>query len=252
MRKLLLFAATVFLFSRLCAAENINIYCEDDAQVRNSDGKYTGVDIEIVSELQRRLGNTDKIQLVPWTRGLKYLESEPNAMLFSMARTKERNDRYQWIGPISEAVYGFYARADSKVVINSLEDAKKITSIGVYRNDIRDQFLTNEGFTNLDRANNSFLNLKKLMIGRVTVIASSSFGIKAEAKRTGYRLSDIKFLYTFLRSQIYIAVSKKTDPAIVAQWNTALDSMKKDGTLKTIFNKYLPDQELPGPEITYF
>jgi polar amino acid transport system substrate-binding protein len=65
-------------------------------------------------------------------------------------------------------------------------------------------------------------------------------------------LKDVKFLYAFLHSQIYIAVSKNTNPKIVGDWNAALESMKKDGTLKRIFNKYSPDQDLPGPEIPIF
>jgi len=252
MKKQFWLAVTCLLLALSGEAQNLNVFCEDDAQVLGPDGKFTGMDIEIVSEIQRRVGNTDQIQLVPWTRGMKYLDSEPNTLLFSMARTKERNKLYNWIGPISEVSYGFYAKADSKIVINSLDDAKKVASIGVYRNDIRDQFLTREGFTNLDRGNNNFLNLKKLMVGRDVVIASSSFGIIGETKRAGYSLSDVKFLYTFLKSQIYIAASQKTDPKVIGNWNAALESMKTDGTLKKIFMKYSPEQELPGPEITTF
>jgi polar amino acid transport system substrate-binding protein len=244
MRKLFLLVTTCLLFASASSAQNLNIYCEENAQLRTPDGKVTDMDIEIVAEIQKRVENTDQIQLVPWTRGLKYLNSEPNTMLFSMARTKERNDSYQWIGPISETVYGFYAKANSTVVINSLDDAKKVASIGVYRNDIRDQFLTKEGFTNLDRADNNFSNFKKLMAGRFVIMASSALGINREIKRAGYDTKEVKFLYAFLKSPIYIAVSKNTDPKIVNNWNNALESMKKDGTLKTIFKKYLFDQDI--------
>ena len=246
MKKFLIFAATALLIMQSGTAQNLHIYCEDSAQFLTPEGKSGSLDVEIVSEIQRRVGNTDAIQFVPWTRGLKYLESETNAILFSMARSKERNDQYQWIGPISESVYGFYAKADSPVVINSLDDARILPSIGVYRNDIRDQFLSKEGFTNLDRAANNLSNLKKLMAGRVAVIASTSLAIKSEAKRVGYRLKDVKFLYGFLKLPIYIAASKSTDPRIVANWNAALDSMKKDGTLKKIFESYLADADFPG------
>jgi polar amino acid transport system substrate-binding protein len=256
MRKFLVFVLLIivsnFVFMHSGMAQALNIYCEADSQIKRPDGSFSGMDIEIVAEIQKRVRNTDPIQVVPFTRGLKYLDNDPNTLLFSMARTKERNALYQWVGPVAEAVYGFYAKADSPIVINSLEDAKKVESIGVYRNDIRDRFLTEQGFTNLDRADNNFLNLRKLMAGRDVVMASSSFGIKVEAKRAGYNVNDVKFLYAFLHSQIYIAVSKNTDPKIVGDWNAALESMKKDGTLKAIFKKYSPGQELPGPEITIF
>jgi len=252
MRKFLLFAAAYLVLTLASAGQTLNVYCEDQNQARGPDGKYIGLDIEIVSEIQRRVGNTDQIQLVPWTRGMRYLDSEPNTMLFSMARTTERADLYQWIGPISETAYGFYARANSPIVINNLDDAKKVASIGVYRNDIRDQFLSKEGFTNLDRASNNFSNLKKLMAGRVVVIASTSLAMKNDTKLAGYGMKDVKFLYAFLKVPIFIAVSKNTDAKIVADWNAALTTMEKDGTLKTIFKKYLPDQEMPGPEIVVY
>lgn len=252
MRKIISLAAVGILFSLPCAAQTLNIYCEDQSQAKGPDGRFVGVDWDIVSEIQKRVGNSDKIQLVPWTRGLKYVESDPNTLLFSMARTKDRNLLYQWIGPISETSYGFYVKSDSKIVINSLDDAKKVASIGVYRNDIRDQFLTQEGFTNLDRADNSFSNLKKLFAGRVAVIASTAIAVKSETRRTGHSAGDVKFLYAFLKLPIYIAASKKTDPKIVASWNAALEGMKKDGTLRTILRKYSTEQQNPGPDTTVY
>ena len=245
MKKTLLLTAAFVLLTLSGAGQALNIYCEDDTQFRGPDGKFSGLDVEIVSEIQKRVGNSDVIQLVPWTRGIKYLESEPDTLLFSMARTKERNERYQWIGPISEVAYSFYTKADSPIVINSLDDARKLASIGVYRNDIRDQFLTKENFSNLDRADTSFSNVKKLIAGRVVVIASTATGIQSEARRIGFDLSNLKFLYTFLRSHVYIAASKNTDPKIVANWNAAVESMKKDGAFDAIFKKYGVDQKVP-------
>ncbi len=243
MGKNIIMAVAWLLLPLLCSAQTLNIYCEENAQYRGPDGKFVGLDIEIVSELQKRVGNTDQIQLVPWTRGLKYLDTAPNTLLFSMARSKERNDLYQWIGPMSQAIYGFYAKSNTTVVVNNLDDARKVGSIGVYRNDVRDKFLTNLGFNNLDRTSNNESNLRKLMAGRVDLIASSAFGIRVETKMAGYNMKDVKFVYAFLKLPIYIAASKQTDPKIIANWNAALESMKKDGTLVAIFKKYLPEQD---------
>ena len=252
MKKLLFVAAINLMFASACVAQSLNIYSEDNAQTKTVDGKFAGLDFDILSELQKRVGNTDRIELVPLTRGIKYLDTQANTILFSLARTKERNNRYQWIGPISESSYGFYAKADSTITINNLDDAKKVASIGVYRNDIRDQFLTKEGFTNLDRADNNISNFKKLMAGRTAVIASSAFGIKDETKRTGYSMQDVKLLYVFFKSPVYIAASKDTNPKVVSSWNSALESMKKDGTLKAIFKKYFPDQEIQDAGVPTF
>ena len=235
-------------------AQSLTIYCEEDPpmQIKNADGSLTGMTVELVREIQKRVGNQDPIQMVPWARGLEALESQPNTILFSMGRTAERNPLFQWVGPIAESTFGLYGKADSPLQIKSLDEARKVRAIGVYRDDIRDQYLTRAGFANLDRINDNVANFKKLMMGRVDLYASSSNDIKANAEGAGYRLADVKLCFVFLRTQIFIALSRRTDPTVAAQWNGALKAMKKDNTFQAIFKKYYPDRTLPGPELTTF
>ena len=254
MKKLLLCIASLLVFAASLSAQSLTIYCEDDSpmQFKGPDGKLTGMTVGIVEEIQKRVGNTDPIQMVPWARGLEALTNNPNTVLFSMGRTAERNDLFQWVGPIAETAFGLYVKADSKIEIKSLDDAKKVKAIGVYKDDVRDQFLTKAGFANLDRTSDNITNFKKLMLGRVDMYASSSNDIQGNAERAGFKVSDIRLAYVFLKTQVFVAVSKKTDPAVVAKWNAALTAMKKDGAFKAMFKKYYPDRELPGPEITKF
>lgn len=249
----LIFVSTI-LFSANVFAQSLSIYCEDDTPLQfvGVDGKLTGFSIEIVREIQKRVGNTDEIHMVPWARGVSILNTEANSLLFSMARTAERDAQYQWIGPITETVYGFYVKANSTLKITSLEDAKQVGLIGVYRDDARDQFLTRQGFTNLDRANSNVSSFKKLMLGRIVMYADSPMGVKSLAENSGYKLSDVRVAYNFLKIQLYIAASKKTDQAIVTKWNAALESMKKEAVFTRIHKKYFPDLALPGPAITKY
>ena len=248
------FAVLAVLAATALPAQSLRIYCEDDPpmQIKAADGSLSGMTVEIVREIQKRVGNQDPILMVPWARGYDALGRDPNTVLFSMGRTAERNPLFQWVGPIAESTYGLYAKADSALQVRTLEDARKVRAIGVYRNDIRDQFLTQAGFTNLDRINDNVSNFKKLMLGRIDLFASSSNDIKANAEGAGFQLADVRLSLVFLRTQIFIAMSRGTDPAMVARWNTALKAMKKDTTFQAIFRKYYPDRALPGPELTVF
>lgn len=258
MKKKLLFI--IILFSALCFsvnlyAENLTIYCEDDPpmQLKDANGKLTGMTVEIVQEIQKRVGNTDPIQMVPWARGLSEAQKTPNVVLFSMGRTAERNPLFQWAcGPISESVFSLYVKADSKISIKSLDDAKKLKNIGVYINDVRDAFLTKEGFTNLERVNNNTVNFKKLMAGRIDAYASGVNSITDEAAAAGYKAEDVKNAFDFLKVQIYIIMSKGTPENIVKTWSDAFASMQTDGSFATIYKKYYPTRSLPGPAITNF
>ena len=244
---LLLFGA-LFSIPVPSSAQSLAIFCEDDRplQFKTAGEQLTGLAVEVVQEIQKRVGNTDPIKMVPWARGLQYLNEKPNVVLFSMGRTADRNELYQWVGPISEKVMGLYVKADSPIQIKSLDDAKKVERIGVYRDDLRDQYLTQAGFTNLERTNGSAQNYKMLIIGRIDMFASSEY----EVADNGY--TDVKLAFAFLKTQAFIALSKKTDPAVATRWNSALADMKKDGSFEAIFHKYYPGRDLPGPAITKF
>lgn len=230
-------------------AQTLELYCEEDRplQFYGSDGKLTGLTIEIVQEIQKRTGNTDTIQVVPWARGLDKIDHNPNTLLFSMARTPERENSYQWIGPIMANMYGLYAKADSTLQIRTIEEAKKISLIGVYRNDIRDQTLTRLGFTNLDRASSNISSFKKLMMGRIAVYTDSRLGVESLAVTSGFKASDVKLIFELFKSELYIAASKTTSPTLVEKWNQTLEEMKRDKTFARIQQKYLPPETLRKP-----
>lgn len=248
-------AAILFLATIASAAtQELRIFCEDDKPMQYLDeaGNLTGMSVEVVREIQRRVGNGDPIVVVPWIRGLYAVTHEPNVVLFSMARTKDRDPLYRWIGPVAESIFGLYVRADSDIRIASLEEAKKLHGIGVYRGDVRDDFLTKAGFSNLERTGDNVSNFKKLMTGRIDAHASSSNDIKGNAERAGYRLEDVRLELEFLKSQIYVAMSLGTPERIAADWNRALAAMRADGTFQRIFRKYYPDRPLPSAEFSGF
>ena len=234
-------------------AQALDIYCEDykPTQFVGPDGELDGMAVRIVREIQRRVGNSDVIRMVPWARGLNELNSRPNVILFSMTRTADRNPLYQWIGPIAETARGFYAKIDSKIEIKSLDDARKLKSIGVYRGDAADQFLTQAGFKNLDITRDQTLNWKKLFSDRFDVIASSPDSVNAHTAAVGHTKAEVKLLYVFMGGRVYIAASKGTPVGLVEKWNSALRAMKKDGSFEKIFKEYYPGLDLPGPPDTY-
>lgn len=251
-RTFVFFSLLVLSFS--LSAQNLSIYTEDDPPLNylDSDSKLTGLSVEIVREIQRRVGNSDPIQLVPWARGLNRLNSGPLVMLFSMGRTAERNEAYQWIGPIYENTYFLYSLAAAPFQLSSLEEARQLTSIGVYNNDIRDQVLTALGFTNLSRQVNNESLIRMLFAGRLDAIAASKDGIGPLVEKTGHSVDEVRQQLKFLIAQLYIGVSLDTPVSIVQTWNAVLDEMRTDATLLAIFRKYQLEDYYPGPAITKF
>ncbi len=208
--------------------------------------------VEVVRELQKRMGNTSSITLVPWARGYLELQTLPNVVLFSTARTAEREAQFHWIGPIDERRYFLYIRADSQIVLNTLEDCRKLRAIGVYKDDVRDLYLTGKGFTNLERTIDNIQNVKKLMTGRIDAFAFSSMGLDELVQASGCKATKLKPAFPLFNVQLYIAMSRATPDETVQRWSMAFQALKKDKSFQRIFRKYYLHAPLPGPAVKTF
>ena len=254
MKRLVISLAILADYGVSASAQSLKIYTEivPPVQIRGSDGRLSGICIDIVQEIQKRIGNSDPIQVVSWTRGYMAAQKEPNVLLFAMMRDAARNDLFQWVGPVKETTCSLWVRHDSSIKIPNLDAAKKLRRIGVYKDDVRDQFLTTHGFSNLIRSNDEEVNLKRLMLGDIDAVANTRTAIAFEIKEAGYKPEDVKEVYPFLHLQQFLAFSKSTPKKIVDTWQNALNDMKADGTFAHILHKYLPNEPLPGPASTTF
>lgn len=223
------------------------VYCENDPpfQFIGAGGELEGYAVELVREIQRRVGSRVPIEMVPWARGYNEILKSPGVVLFSMSRSAEREGLFRWVGPIAETAFGFYCRADSLVRVDSLDGAKKLRAIGVVQDDIRHQFLAANGFANLEPVTDNSTNLKKLFAGRIDVFAGSLNDIEAELASAGRKKEDVRLLYVFYRVDVYIAMSKTIPPAAAAAWNGALESMREDGFFREVMDRWYPGRALP-------
>lgn len=255
MRSFIILICLLGMLSGLAVrAQALNIYTEiaPPNQVKLPNGEMGGPIVEVVREIQRRIQNKDPIQDVPWARGYDQLMRVPNTLLFVVARTPERNALFHWVGPISASSYHLYVRADSRIVLNSLDDAKNLKSIGVYRNDARDQVLTKAGLSNLERTKDNISNVKKLMLDRIDAFAASSATIDELMLAADVPREKVRDALSFLEVQTWLAFSMGTPESTVTAWADALAAMKKDKTFEQIMKAGNPKWVPPKAPITKF
>ena len=209
------------------------------------DGVFTGSSTEVVREIMRRLDLTAAIQVLTWARAYQLALTQPNVVLFSTARTKEREDLFHWVGPIYKVRFGFYARRGSGPYLTCLADAKKVGAIATYKDDVREQLLKSQGFTNLDSSKSPASNLKKLLAGRVDLWLYSNLGVPSVARQLGIDPAEVELVLPFKDKYAYIAVSKGTPRVMVEKWQAALDDMKRDGSFGRISKQWLPAESIP-------
>lgn len=247
-RKIKLMVFLIIFFNAVCGfAQNLSIYTETsgDAQMVDANGKLTGSVVELFEELQKRVGNSSTIEVVPWARSYKALQENPDTILFSVTRTPERENLFKWVGPVLRAKWYFYAKKGSGIKIKKLEDAKKVARIGTYKDDAREQFLKQNGFTNLESVPNSETNFKKLVLGRVDLVVLTNVGATITAKNAGHTMDDVEAVYEIKSTDLYVAFSSGTADDTVKKWRSALDAMKKDGSFRKIYQKWYPGEKIP-------
>jgi polar amino acid transport system substrate-binding protein len=240
MSKILLFIVSIcFLWSQSLAAEKLTILTENLPPLNYlENGTLVGSSVEIVKEIQQRIGSTEPIEVYPWARAYKMALEEENVILFGMTYTEDRSNLFKWVGPLATKRDILLARKDASFSITSLEDAKKVERIGTLRDDVRGKLLEKKGFTNLEPVSDEQKNAQKLALGRIDLWAYKKPGFRTVCELAEVDPEQFVEVAHLKKSELKIAFSKKTSDTIVARWQQAYDEMAKDGTIQKIKDKW--------------
>jgi len=237
-KRVILLAMIGFLGVVAASAQPLSIYTENNPPASYAkEGEPAGMAVEIVREILNRLKQPDTIEIVPWARGYNMALSHADVALFSATRLPQRENLFHWVGPIYTQTWGFYALKGSNIEIRSLEDAKGAGRIGTYRDDAKEQFLKQNGFTNIVSANRNIINVRHLFQGNIDLWVSSDLNVSHIVEQAGQAPSQLELAYPFRKVENYIVFSIETDTVRVRAWQKSLDEMKQDGTYQRIVNQ---------------
>lgn len=208
------------------------------------DGKLQGIFIDAMVRILEKLGakqGRQNIALLPWARGYKYLQDQPNTCLFAMTRSPEREPLFKWVGPVMHSKMVLIARKDRRLSIKSLEELKKYR-IGVVIDDIGELLLVDAGMTNLERmsgVNAAASIIKMLNINRLDLWSYEESVAKWLIKEMGMNSDDYATVYLLEETADYFAFHKDTPDALIQQMQAALDELVQQGEFAKIVNSYL-------------
>lgn len=206
------------------------------------NGKITGIATDVLEKILEDLGSKQRakdIKVLPWARGYKYAQKNPNTCLFSTTRTEARENLFKWVGPISSNRNVLIAKKSKKLKIKSDEDLKGL-QIGVIWDDIAEIRLVEKGM-NIDaiqKTSETKSNITKLKRDRIDAWGYSEMVAFWELKSQGINASEYEVIYVLDESFLYFAFHKDTPDATIKKIQLALDKLKSNGTYAKIFKKY--------------
>jgi polar amino acid transport system substrate-binding protein len=228
-------------------AEQLVLYTEENPPLNFSrDGELKGFSTEVVRALAVRTGDTVRLELGPWTRGYGKAMSMANVGVFATARIAEREQAFQWVGPLTHTFNRFYTHKGAGLRIANLEQAAQAGRLVLPRSWYTHEYLLARGFTNLYTVTTPDKMMQMFSKQRADLLAVSDFALPELLAMVGMRPEQIEAQFVFLEHDTYLAFSLSTDPGIVERWQAALDEMKRDGEFAVLYRRWLPGQPLPA------
>lgn len=227
-----------------CRAESFSFFTEQFPPYNmTADGqgfahKATDIDglcTDIVRSIMDKTQHQYRIKLRNWAFGMDRVERNVNHGLFCTVRTPEREQRFQWVGPLTAMHWALFARPDSTITLESLKDAKSYV-IGGYKGDAMTNWLVQQGL-NVSVIPDDKLNPQRLQQGSIDLwLTDTLAGPFKAADNTDMRT--LKRVLLLETTPVYLAMNPQTDPKLVQELNDVLNELKASGKIDQMEQQY--------------
>lgn len=232
-----LVSATLAFSTHLYAAD-LHIAAFEFSPFAIVDGSnLSGVGVDLAAKLIADTGNTRGGNSTGATKRMIELASEANYVYAMVTRGPLWEDKVHWIGKFAEDTNCFFTLKEAPV--STLEEAKKLSKVGVNAGGATEKLLVDSGFQNIDAVPNNALNFRKLEGGRIAAWYTSEYVGKYTAVKEKGDPSKYVCSGSIKKPSYWIAVSMKTDKAVVDKLKAKFVELEKSGEIAKISAKYL-------------
>ncbi|SON52525.1 substrate-binding periplasmic protein [Vibrio tapetis] len=212
------------------------------------NGELKGISIDLLLAASTSVGSPiekGQIRLQPWPRGYRSIQADKDTVLFAMARTPQREDKFKWAGPIGDTRIVVLAKKSARVKITKGQDLKKY-SIGVISDDVGHQLVLKAGAgdENIERVTTAIALVKMLDFGRIDLWAYEENVAAWTMSKVGVDKDQFEVVYVLKNLSMYYAFNVNTDDKYISKLQRGLDLIKQKNNADTseyqkIMQRYL-------------
>lgn len=186
----------------------------------NQKGEIVGTYMKVVRDYLKASGIDYKLELLPWPRAYRQLNTRKDTLVFGLTRTPYREERYHWLKLLGE--YKQYLITRNTPDMNQLTKEKIIT--GDYkaictRGSATCAALVKFGFPKSRLVLTSQLTpndqVRMLSRGRGDFILGDKAELKLEMIKSGQNIDSIAQLFYVVTMQSYLAAPRHIDPIVL-------------------------------------
>lgn len=206
------------------------------------NGNLKGISVDILHSVLTRLRvpeDDKRIRILPWARGYKTVLETPNTCLFSMNRSPEREQLFQWVGPIAPNTIVVLARKDRHITVSNGDDLNNYT-IATIQDDIAHNMLLKHGYLDNKIVKNPYATsiIEMLNRKRVDAWAYDETVARYFIRQAGYTPNDYERVFLLDSFDTYFAFNWDTDLQLVQKFREAFNALKEEGKVEEIIHSY--------------
>lgn len=235
--RLLAYLLSLLLPCSLAAEpRDIQLYMPDapPLALHGEDGHGITGDIAIMA--LQRAGYRALVENTPWARAQKRTQESRDVMIVPLSRAPEREEHFTWVANIQPLHRAFFTLDNP---VTSLEEARqryRLVAVGL--GSAQEEILKRSGFTD-DQLYALKLGDRPIQLvrrGRV----DAWFTTVLEGRHQWDSGPELAMSALLAPLDMYIACSLQCDPQLVKTVHDALESMRSDGSLQRITERYVP------------
>lgn len=235
----------VCLFSHSASSASLKVYIAEypPFQVLDEEKGHTGFSVELFKEIVKLTRIEVEYIAVPWVRAQSIVAEQADSVLFTMAKTPEREKLYTWVDTIYLVNEGVFALSDrTDITINTLEDVYKYRIV-LPRGDV--SIKTLNVFPN--HTNHTFIVehqeqcIKMLNLGRVDLNYNNNIGFFTAAKMLGLNPKKFEQVYITKQTELGIAANINTNIESLNEIRQALVTLKENGVYEKLQRTWFGD-----------
>jgi len=196
------------------------------------DGELRGISVELLGIIFNRLG-VDKsaadIEVMDWPEAYRKTLNEENNVLFTMAKTPEREDLFRWAGPIMSNKNVLFAKKNSNIEIDSADDLKNYR-IGAVKDTASFSLLKEAGYPEekITAADSPESALDMLDSRDIDLWATGGIAGAYYFKEKSGKPENYETVYEFEPYEFYYAFNRETPDKIVEAFQRTLENVIAD------------------------
>ena len=206
---------------------------------QDAKGEPDGYSVQIIRALLNNLGKRgidNKMEFLPWARAYHMATTQKNALIFSIARTEEREELFHWVGRLLPMpIYLIKHKSRTDIKVNNEANSKLWTVEGVMGG-ATSSCLKKLGYQVHSSTLDMAYQLEMMAKGRLDLLNVDFPSFEVRAQNAGINATDFEPVL-FLDEcsyDLYVALSKNSDAKLLKAVTDAWQAIDKAGVVNQV------------------